>query len=226
MCPINHGRTVKNKIIFISVLFALFMVSALSGYLVAPAPQTRLAGAPPAGSVPQGAPKDYAPPVPPQPETRDFAAQFMSLTPATDFRLLPVDPFIDLKGGTHRVTDFNGRMLLVNAWATWCTPCLVELPSLEAFANRYKDRLTVIAVALEEGKNPADIARVLERYKVGDFAAYLDQSGGFTKNLRVRGIPTTFLLGKDGRILYVFEGDTDWTSPAAMAFFDAVLGGD
>lgn len=213
----------KNKIIFMSVLFALFIVSALSGYLVPRVSESRLKGTPPEGEAAQGAPKDYAPPVPPQPETRDFAARFMSLTPATDFRLLPTDPFMDLKGGVHRITDFNGKMLLVNVWATWCTPCLVELPSLEAFAGHYKDRLTVIAIALEEGKQPAAISRVLERYKVGDFAAYLDQSGALTRNLRVRGIPTSFLLGKDGRILYVFEGDTDWTSPASLAFFDAVL---
>jgi thiol-disulfide isomerase/thioredoxin len=153
----------------------------------------------------------------------NFAAQFDAFMVAKEPMRLPADTFRDASGKEWRFSDFEGKPTLVNFWATWCTPCVVELPHLDKLAEYYDGRLNVVAVALERGKTMPEIADFLEKRQIGVFAAYQDDTGKLAENLALRGIPTSFLIGKDGLILYRFEGDADWTTEAARNFFDAFL---
>lgn len=204
----------KNKSLFIVLALALFAVSAVAGYFGPPAYERYRLEKRREAFVPPGVPKS---------KTEAFASQFNMLSATTEPQTLPDDAFLAADGKSVRFSDFAGKPTLVNFWATWCTPCIVELPSLGRLAAHYKDRMNVIAVALEPGKKPADIAEFVESRQIGGFAAYLDDGEAVGKKLGLRGIPTSFLLGSDGLILYKFEGDAEWMSKESHAFFDTFL---
>jgi len=205
----------RNKTIFISLALILLSVSAVAGYY-GPGwwAQKRM----------ESMVKSFQTPDVPREKVEAFARDFSSLDAARDPKMLPDGAFFDvIKGGETRIADFTGKLTLVNFWATWCLPCVVELPSLQKFATHYDGRINVVAIALEEGKTPKEIADFLEKRGVGHFAGYLDQKGNLGRELRLRGIPTTFVLSSKGHILYRLEGDADWTSESSREFFDALL---
>ena len=204
----------RNKTIFIALAVVLFLVTALTGYYGPGLWRAYTAEREKTAFVPPGVPKRVV---------DDFRPQFEKLLVADEAMRLPDVPFLDGKGNKVRISDFSGKPTLVNMWATWCMPCVVELPNLKQFADMYGDRLNVVGIALEQGKDPAAIVSFLEKRELGNFAAYVDKSGEFGQKLGIRGIPTSFLIGSDGLILYRFEGDAVWTGRESKAFFDIFL---
>jgi len=204
----------NNKIIFALIALAVFIAAAGLGYYG------------PAYLAKQPEPEEtqaFIPAAVPEPLVRTFAMQFSNLSAATKPMRLPEDVFLNTDREERRFSDFAGKPTLVNFWATWCAPCVVELPALEKLAKYYEGRMNVIAVALETDKNTDDISSFLEKRMLGDFAGYLDSNGEMMNSLGLQGLPTSFLLGSDGLILYRFEGDADWTREDSRAFFDAFL---
>ncbi len=167
--------------------------------------------------------ESFIPPAVPALILKDFSTQFNSVMAATEPHEFPKGAFIDMKGKTVRIGDFSGRPTLVNFWATWCGPCVVELPSLDKLKKRYDGKLNVIGISIDNGMDPSGISDFLEKQRVGDFAGFLDNNGEIAPKLSMRGIPTSFLIGRDGQILYRFEGDADWAAESAREFFDVFL---
>lgn len=204
----------RNKIIFSCLIAALFVISGVAGYAGPEWLRTYHA---------EKARADFIPAGVPQRVVEDFSGQFNTIKRATEPMRLPDAAFRDKDGKEVRIADFKGRPTLVNMWATWCAPCVVELPSLNKFAQIYGERIQVIGISVDQSKTPKDIADFLEKRQLGRLPAYLDETGEFGKNLGLRGIPTSFLIGSDGLILYRFEGEAIWTSPESRAFFDIFL---
>lgn len=153
-----------------------------------------------------------------------FAQEFSVVRAASEPMRLPDVEILAPDGKPFRLSSLDGGVpTLVNMWATWCAPCVVELPSLQKFGEYYKGRMNVIAISLDPMKKQEEIADFLLNRSLSDFAAYFDHTGKFGTELGLRGIPTSFLIGKNGQILYRFEGDADWTTPYAQEFFDFVL---
>lgn len=200
----------QNKPLFALLIFVLFSATAALGYFGPPLWKAYKA---------EKQESSFTPPVMPQLRFDAFAANFSQVLIAKEPQTLPDVPFLDLKGKEHRFADFGGMPLLVNFWATWCLPCVVELPSLQRFADHYKGRIKVIGVALEPQKTAPEVARFLEIRELGDFAGYYYNGTG----MNVRGLPTSVFVDPSGHILYRFEGEADWASPAAQAFFDTLL---
>lgn len=116
-----------------------------------------------------------------------------------------------LGGQPLRLDDFRGRVVLVNFWATWCAPCVAEMPSL----GRLRDRLgaaraEVIAVNFQE--NAARIEPFLRKLGLA-FPAVRDHDGALRKAWDVSVFPTTFVIAPDGRLAYVAIGEIDWDDP-------------
>lgn len=141
-----------------------------------------------------------------------------------DPKPLPELTFLDPEGKKVSWNDFKGQHTLVNFWATWCSPCVVELPTLQELKRIFSDRpFEVIAVSLDMTGGQQRLTEFLKRRRIDDFALYFDQDGDIQKNIPMRGIPTTFLLNPEGKLIYIFEGDANWSSPPAVAFFDKLL---
>lgn len=127
----------------------------------------------------------------------------------------------DLAGRTHRLADYRGRVVLVNFWATWCEPCRAEMPSIERLRKALADRpFTVLAVNL--GEPVSRIKKFLARTPL-DFPVLLDRDTAVAKAWRARILPSTYLVGRDGRIYGVHYGEFDWSSAAARRAVEELL---
>ncbi len=119
-----------------------------------------------------------------------------------------------LGGGERRLADFRGRLVLLNFWATWCPPCVEEMPSMEALHQAYRTRgFTVLAVSSD-----ADGARAVAPFveKLGvTFPVLLDPSGEVAARYGARNLPVSFLLDAEGRVVAAAQGARDWASPQA-----------
>ncbi len=122
--------------------------------------------------------------------------------------------FEDPQGRPVTLSVFRGRPLLVNLWATWCGPCVVEMPSLDRLAAREGERLQVVVVSQDMGG----------REKVGDFFAernftrlepYLDGEMGLMVALRIDTLPTTILYDAEGREVWRMTGMAEWEGARA-----------
>jgi cytochrome c biogenesis protein CcmG/thiol:disulfide interchange protein DsbE len=112
--------------------------------------------------------------------------------PAIDFTLSTLD------GETVRLGDLQGKVVLLNFWATWCGPCREEMPLFEQAQKEFgADRLVILAVNVEEGVGT--IRPFVERLAL-TYPIVMDQSGSVTRRYRVRSYPTTYFIGADGRI--------------------------
>ncbi len=147
-------------------------------------------------------------------------------------RVLSRDRYVDMASATFMSPEkrrvnwqiFDGKYLLVNFWATWCAPCVLELPSLDRLQKKFDDTgLEVIAISVDTSLQHDDVTSFLEGRGIGRFAAYFDDVREVQKSTYMRGIPTSYLLDPKGRIMHVFEGDAAWDSPAAVSFFEEVL---
>ena len=120
-------------------------------------------------------------------------------------------------GGSVRLADFKGRVVLVNFWATWCAPCIREMPSLDRLqAAMGGDGFTVFAV--NEDRNGAEVAApFLEKLGVKNLGINLDDKMAFARSLGVRGLPASFLVDRSGRIVGALHGLAEWDSDEAKA---------
>ena len=133
-------------------------------------------------------------------------------------RPLPELRFVGEGGRQLTLTDFRGKALLVNVWATWCVPCREEMPTLDRLQARLGGpELEVIALSIDR----AGMDVVKEFYAeigVRNLGRYVDASGEASRALRIVGLPTTLLVDAKGRELGRLVGATDWNSPAMVAF--------
>ncbi len=129
-------------------------------------------------------------------------------------QLAPATVFEDPAGEETTIAEFKGKPVLVNLWATWCAPCVKELPTLEALEARQKGKLAVIAVS-QDMTDKGSVDAFLEGKKFGRFAAYHDADMAMSSALGVQVLPTTILFDADGKEVWRFVGDLDWDGAEA-----------
>lgn len=138
---------------------------------------------------------------------------------------VPTVAFSDLDGGTHSLADWQGKVLLVNFWATWCAPCRDEMPSLDALqkARGGGDDFAVLTIAA--GRNPpAAITKFFTEENITDLPTLTDERTELARAFGVMAMPVTILIDAEGREVARMTGDADWASPAAMALVDQLRG--
>ncbi|HTZ36969.1 MAG TPA: TlpA disulfide reductase family protein [Stellaceae bacterium] len=123
----------------------------------------------------------------------------------------PEIAFADADGKPVALADFRGKFLILNLWATWCQPCLKEMPSLVALQARLAPALAVLAVAEDRG-GEAVVAPFVAAHGLDKLRICLDPKSLAGKAFGVRGLPTSLMIDGDGRILGKVEGAADWDS--------------
>ena len=108
-----------------------------------------------------------------------------------------------LDGGTTKLSDFKGRVVIMEFWATWCGPCRFSLPSLEVIYKRYRDR-GVTVLLINDGETPEAVRKWAKRRFTAPIL--LDQSQDVVKRYGVSGIPRLFIVDQRGQIIYAHEG--------------------
>ena len=112
--------------------------------------------------------------------------------PAPDFKLQNLD------GESVSLSDFKGKAVLVNFWATWCGPCRIEMPYLQEIYEEWSEQGLVL-LAVNIGESPAKVKDFMEKYNLS-FPVLLDAKTTVAREYNVSGIPTTFFIDKDGVI--------------------------
>lgn len=125
-------------------------------------------------------------------------------------QLAPDIKFTDLAGNPVLLSSFKGKVIFLNFWATWCPPCRGEMPSLEKLHEKMKGKAFVI-LAISIGENKLKVANFIKENKYS-FPVYLDTDNQAADVYKVSGIPTNFLIDKDGYVMFRESGSRDWAS--------------
>ncbi|MFI4934910.1 MAG: TlpA family protein disulfide reductase [Caulobacterales bacterium] len=138
----------------------------------------------------------------------------------------PVAPFTDAAGKVHTLADFKGKVVVVNLWATWCGPCVIEMPTLAKLATAEAGKPVAVV--------PVSFDRVEDRQNALDFLAkrpplsfYADPTYTLARTFQpaVENFPTTLLIDPSGRVRATLAGGADWSSPQALKVIDALAAG-
>ena len=131
----------------------------------------------------------------------------------------PADEFQDPDGEPVSFERFSGKPLLVNFWATWCAPCIGELPTLDTLAGRSAGRLQVLAISQDtDGRQKVDSFFAQHRFRT--LEAYLDPKMALSGTLKLDTLPTTILYDAKGREVWRVVGMEDWGSARAAKLID------
>lgn len=117
-------------------------------------------------------------------------------------------------GQIEKVSDWQGQWVLLNIWATWCAPCIAELPDLAQLSKSNPfPNLKILAVSFDQKRTQEQILSVLARQNLGDFAGYMDIDRQFEKHLKPAGLPRTYLIDPSGYIVADYRGAANWLDP-------------
>ncbi|MEO9599561.1 TlpA disulfide reductase family protein [Parasphingorhabdus sp.] len=131
-------------------------------------------------------------------------------------------PFQAPDGSSVRLSNFTGQPLLVNIWATWCAPCVVEMPMLDTLAAREKDRLKVLVVS-QDIQGTEKVAPFFERRDFKELEPYVDPENGLSFGFGSGLMPTTVLYDAQGKEVWRVIGAMDWDGAKAAALLEETL---
>lgn len=136
---------------------------------------------------------------------------------------LPDLPFLDKDGKARSLKEWNGKVVLLNLWATWCAPCRKEMPSLDRLqAELGSDRFEVVAVSADK-TGVEGAKKFLDQIKVAKLGVYADPTVRIHSGLRAIGMPATLLLDAQGREIGRLVGPAEWDSEEAKTLIKTVI---
>jgi len=137
----------------------------------------------------------------------------------------PAISLADTSGHSVELSELQGKLVLVNLWATWCGPCLREMPSLERLQSRLGERLAVLAVSEDRGGNKT-VEPFIAKLGLKSVKIYIDPKSEVGRAFGARGLPTSFLIDREGKVLGRVEGAAEWDSPKILGVLEPLLSGD
>lgn len=136
--------------------------------------------------------------------------------PAPDFT------FPGLDGKNTSLSDYKGKVVLVNIWATWCPPCVEEMPSMQKLYNEFNGKnFEILAVSIDAAGIDA-VAPFMKKHKLS-FPALMDPNGTIKSMYRVTGIPESFIIDKQGILVGKIIGPRDWATQEVFGFFQDLI---
>ena len=136
--------------------------------------------------------------------------------PAPDFT------FSDLDGRQVSLSDFRGKVVLVNIWATWCPPCRDEMPSMQKLYERFKgEHFEILAVSIDADGREA-VAPFMQQMNL-TFPALLDPEEKIRSLYAITGVPESFIIDRNGILVQKVIGPRDWAAPKVFSFFENLL---
>ncbi len=136
--------------------------------------------------------------------------------PAPDFT------FPGLDGKNTSLSDYKGKVVLVNIWATWCPPCVEEMPSMQKLYNEFNGKnFEILAVSIDAAGVDA-VAPFMKKHKLS-FPALMDPKGTIKSMYRVTGIPESFIIDKQGILVGKIIGPRDWATQEIFGFFQDLI---
>jgi len=128
----------------------------------------------------------------------------------------------DSSGQTIELSDLRGKPVIVNLWATWCEPCLREMPSLERVQSRFGERIAVLAVSEDRGGGKT-VDPFIAKLGLKSVKIYIDPKSEAGHAFAVRGLPTSLLIDRNGMVIGRVEGAAEWDSPKILGVLQPLL---
>lgn len=135
----------------------------------------------------------------------------------------PLVEFSDKDGNKVTLDAFKGKTVLLNFWATWCPPCIREMPALNELATEFKEKdFVVVAIATgRQGREKPDT--FLKKRKLNDIISYHDPDQNFMRMMNINTLPVSFMIDKEGKMQGGVIGMTEWNSPEAKTVLRELL---
>lgn len=135
----------------------------------------------------------------------------------------PVYSARNLAGESFDLHEARGQVVLLNVWATWCAPCVREMPKLQELHTAYEgDGLSVIGVSIDRGSAEGEVRRFVEEQGIS-FGILLDPDGGVESTFRTLGVPESFLIDRRGVLRHRWIGEFDPSHPEVLALVESIL---
>jgi thiol-disulfide isomerase/thioredoxin len=133
--------------------------------------------------------------------------------------------FVDENGKTSTMEDYKGKLVLLHFWATWCQPCIRELPLLKGLRDQKEGKdMAIVPVSLDYGMKPERLVAFMKRHNLTGLPVLtVPQEDKAWTNLTTFGLPMTFIVDPKGQILYKMMGDTSWANKDSVAFIDHLI---
>jgi thiol-disulfide isomerase/thioredoxin len=152
-------------------------------------------------------------------------ARLGEFVPVSPPQPAPPISFVDRDGNTVRLSDFAGKLVVLNLWATWCAPCLREMPSLDRMQERLGDDVAVLAISEDRGGSKI-VEPFIAKLGLKSLKFYLDPKSGAEQAFKVQGLPTSVVIDREGNLLGRVEGAAEWDSPKLLKTLKSFLEGE
>jgi peroxiredoxin len=209
-------------LVAVVIVLALVIAAAAVGFLTGPPRHDAAASAP--SPLPVAAAPPAAGPSKPRPgKVLPLAEALKELDLIRPSRAKAADDFTVTMpgGGKFRLSDHRGKVVMVNFWATWCPPCLEEMPAMDRLYRQHKDAgFTLVAVSVDA--DGAKIAPFLTAHKL-TFPVGLDPRMDLANGYAVRALPSSFIVGRDGNLAALAIGPRHWDSDAAHSLVEGMV---
>jgi peroxiredoxin len=130
--------------------------------------------------------------------------------------------FPGLDGNKISLGDQKGKIVLVNIWATWCPPCVEEMPSMEKLYQKFKgENFEILAVSIDETGQKA-VAPFMKKTRL-TFPALIDAEGTIKSTYKITGVPESFIIDKQGFLINKIVGPVDWATPKVFRYFGELI---
>ncbi|HUA77604.1 MAG TPA: TlpA disulfide reductase family protein [Acetobacteraceae bacterium] len=136
----------------------------------------------------------------------------------------PSFSFQTATGARQTLADYRGRGLVLNIWATWCGPCVAEMPALDALAARVAPFDILVLPVSIDSQGLAAVKPFYGTHGIAHLPILLDPDGDVAHAFKVQGIPTSFLVDRFGRVVGTVEGPVQWDSAGAIATIRGLIG--
>lgn len=138
--------------------------------------------------------------------------------------LKPIDPpvpapdisFVDADGKQHHLSEFRGRGVVVNLWATWCPPCVEEMPSLARLAKTLKPEDIAVLPLSSDRRGAKAVEAFFDKHKITGLPVLIDPHSAAMRAFKARGLPTSIVIDRQGQERARVEGSANWSAPDAV----------
>ena len=148
-----------------------------------------------------------------------------SLTELKKFETDGLPDFVieTVDGQKKKMTDYKGKVVLLNLWASWCPPCVTEFPSMVKLAKKFEKDMVVVAISQDTDRQDLDSFLKQQGSLGSNFVVGVDYKKDMIQVLNLVALPETFILDREGKLIRKVSGVEDWYSPDAIQFFEGLV---